>query len=140
MFSLILSTVSMVILFYFGKKLKFVECQIWAVVEADIPEWYVIFFYNNTTWDLKNLLGHWEYNGHTVHKLTQWCFTVNWVIPCGSFFSHICNKVPFNFLPNYIKVVKLIIEIFKMFGYILRRNLHMNLIYYKTKRMDLIMY
>jgi hypothetical protein len=55
-------------------------------------------------------------NGHTVHKLSQWCFTANWLAPPESDCSWMYSKVS-DWLLSYIKAMWQVLEIFKMAGY-----------------------
>jgi hypothetical protein len=43
---------------------------------------------------------HCEYDGHTVHKLTQQCLTADWVAPWESDCSRMCSKVFFVWLSS----------------------------------------
>ena len=52
-----------------------------------------------------------------IHKLTQRCLTADCVAPPESDCSHIRSKVPFAWLPRYIKATQPVLEIFKMAGY-----------------------
>jgi len=65
------------------------------------------------------LLGHCEYNSHTVHKLSQRLLTAAWLAPWESDYSQIHSKVSSGWLTNYIKATRLVLETFKMAGYFL---------------------
>jgi len=58
-----------------------------------------------------------ECDGHTVHKLSQWRLTANWLAPRESDCSRIHSKVSSDWLPSYIKATRPVLEIFKMAGY-----------------------
>ena len=64
------------------------------------------------------LLDHCECDGHTVHKLSHLCLTADWLVPWESNCSRIHSKVFSDWLPSYIKPTWLVLEIFKMSGYI----------------------
>ena len=57
--------------------------------------------------------------GHTVHKLSQWRLTAEWLVPRGSDCSWMCSKVSSDWLPSYIKARRTVLELFKMDGYFL---------------------
>jgi hypothetical protein len=61
-------------------------------------------------------LGHWECDGHTVYKLSQWCLTTDWLAPQESDCSH--SKVSSDWLPSYIKAKWPVLDISKRAGYI----------------------
>ena len=62
-------------------------------------------------------LGHSEFDGHTVHKLSQRRLTADWLAPQESDYSRMCSKVSSNWLPSYIKAMRPVLEIFKMAVY-----------------------
>jgi hypothetical protein len=62
------------------------------------------------------LLGHFECDGHTVHKLSQLRLTADWLAPRESDCSKICSKVSSGWLPSYIKATRPVLEFFKMAG------------------------
>jgi hypothetical protein len=62
-------------------------------------------------------LGHCECDGHTVHKLSQRHLTADWLAPRENDCSRMHSKVSSNWLPNYIKATRPVLEIFKMAGY-----------------------
>jgi len=62
-------------------------------------------------------LGHCECDGHTVHKLSQWRLTADWLAPRESDCSRMRSKVSSDWLPSYIKATRPVLEIFKMAGY-----------------------
>jgi hypothetical protein len=62
------------------------------------------------------LLSHFECNGHTVHKVSQWCVAADWLAPWESDCSRMCSKIS-DWLPSYIKATWPVLEIFKMDGY-----------------------
>jgi len=61
-------------------------------------------------------LGHCECDGHTVHKLSQWRLTADWLAPRESDCSRIRRKVSSDWLPIYIKSTRPVLEIYKMVG------------------------
>jgi hypothetical protein len=62
-------------------------------------------------------LGHCECDGHTVHQLTQWRLTADWLAPRESDSSWRHSKVSSDWVPSYIKATRPVLEIFKMAGY-----------------------
>jgi hypothetical protein len=60
-----------------------------------------------------------ECDGHTVHKLSQWRLTADWLAPRENYYSRMRSKVSFDWLPSYIKGTRPVLEIFKMAGYFL---------------------
>ena len=58
-----------------------------------------------------------ECGGHTVHKLSQRRLTANGLASRVSDCSRMCNKVSSDWLPSYIKAMRLVLNIFKMTGY-----------------------
>jgi hypothetical protein len=62
-------------------------------------------------------LGHCECEGHTVHKLSQWRLTADWLAPRESDCSRMHSEVSSDWLPNYIKATWPVLKIFKMAGY-----------------------
>jgi len=64
-------------------------------------------------------LGHFECDGHTVHKLTQQRLTANLLAPRESDCSWMHSKVSSDWLPSYIKATLPVLKIFKMDGYFL---------------------
>jgi hypothetical protein len=62
-------------------------------------------------------LGHFEWDRHTVRKLSQRCLTAGWLAPRESDCSRMNSKVSSDWLPNYIKVLWTVLEIFKLAGY-----------------------
>jgi hypothetical protein len=58
-----------------------------------------------------------EYDGHTVHKHSQWHLTADWLAPQDSDSSCTHSKVSSDWLPSYIKATWPVLEIFKMAGY-----------------------
>jgi hypothetical protein len=68
-------------------------------------------------------LSHCECSGHTVHRLSQWHLTADWLAPGESDSSQMHSKVSSDWLPSYIKAIRLVLEIFKMAGYLLDRPL-----------------
>jgi len=60
-----------------------------------------------------------ECDGHTVHKLSQWCLTADWLAPRESDCSRMHSKVSSDWLPSYIKATWPVLEILKMAGYFL---------------------
>ena len=57
-------------------------------------------------------------DGHTVHKLSQWRLTADWLDPRESDCSRMGSKVSSDWLPSYIRATWPVLEIFKMAGYI----------------------
>ena len=66
-------------------------------------------------------LGHCECDCHTVHTISQRCLTADWLAPWENDCPWIRNKFSPDWLPSYIKVTRLVLEIFKMAGYFLER-------------------
>ena len=62
-------------------------------------------------------LGHYECDGHTVHKLSQLRLTAEWLVPRESDCSQMDSKVSSYWLPSYSKATRPVLEIFKMAGY-----------------------
>jgi hypothetical protein len=60
-----------------------------------------------------------ECDGHTVHELSQWRLTANWLGPRDNDCSRMCSKVSSDWLPSYIKAMQLVLKIFKMDEYFL---------------------
>ena len=58
-----------------------------------------------------------EYDGHTVHMVSQRRLTADWLAPRDSDFSRMHSKVSSDWLPSYIKSTRPGLEIFKMAGY-----------------------
>ena len=76
-------------------------------------------------------LGHCECDGHTVHEVSKWLLTADWLAPRESECSRMHITVSSDWLPSYIKAKQPVIEILKMAGYfpdsprtILTKNLH----------------
>ena len=63
-------------------------------------------------------LGHCECDGHTIHKLSQWRLTADLLALRESDCSRMSSNVSSEWLPNYIKATRPILEILKMTGYI----------------------
>ena len=59
----------------------------------------------------------WECDGHTVHKLSQWCLTADWLALRESDCSRLYSKVFSDWLPSYIRATRPVLEIFNMAGY-----------------------
>ena len=55
-----------------------------------------------------------EFDGHSVHKLSQRRLTADWLAPRDSDYSRMHSKFSSDWLPSYIKVKQLGLEIFKM--------------------------
>ena len=62
-------------------------------------------------------LGHCECDVHTVHKLSQWRLTADWLAPRESDCSQMHSKVSTYWLSSYIKATQPVLEILKMAGY-----------------------
>ena len=60
-----------------------------------------------------------ECDGHTVYKLSQRRLTADWLAPRESDCSRMRSKVPSDWLPNYIKATRPVLEISKMALYFL---------------------
>jgi len=58
-------------------------------------------------------LGHCEYDGHTVHKLSQRRFTADWLAPRESDCSEMRNKVSSDWVRSYTKATWPVLEILK---------------------------
>ena len=56
-------------------------------------------------------------NGHTVHKLSQWHLTAEWLILQERDCSWKSSKVSSDWLPSYTKAMQCAPEIFNMVGY-----------------------
>ena len=59
-----------------------------------------------------------EWDGHTVHKLSQRGLTADWLASRETDCSQMHRKVSSDWLPVYIKATRPVIEIFKMAGYL----------------------
>jgi hypothetical protein len=57
-----------------------------------------------------------ECNGHTVHKVSQWHLTADWLVLQESDCSQMHSRVSSDRLPSYIKATLPVLEIFKMAG------------------------
>jgi len=55
-----------------------------------------------------------EFDGHTVHKLSQWRLTADWLAPRESDYSRMHSKVSSDWLSSYIKATRPILDIFIM--------------------------
>jgi hypothetical protein len=64
-------------------------------------------------------LSHCEFNGHTVHNLSQRRLTAYWLAPQESDCSQVHSKVSSDWLPSYIKATPPVLKIFKMAEYFL---------------------
>ena len=62
-------------------------------------------------------LGHFEWDGHTVHKFSQQCLTAKWLSPWESYCSQMRSKVSSDWLPSYNKTMQAVLKIFKMDRY-----------------------
>jgi len=62
-------------------------------------------------------LGHFECDSHTVHRLSQWRLTADWLAPRESDCSRMYSKVSSYWLPSYIKATRPVLKIFQMDGY-----------------------
>jgi hypothetical protein len=58
-----------------------------------------------------------ECDSHTLHKLSQWRLTADWLAPRESDCSRMRSTVSSDWLPSYIKATRPFLEIFKMAGY-----------------------
>ena len=58
-----------------------------------------------------------EWDGHTVHKLSQRGLTADWLASRESNCSRMHSKFSSDCLPSYIKDTRPVLEIFKMAGY-----------------------
>jgi len=58
-----------------------------------------------------------ECDGHTVHKVSQWRLTADWLATRYNDCSWTHSKVSSDWLPSYIKATCLVLKIFKMAGY-----------------------
>jgi hypothetical protein len=63
-----------------------------------------------------------ECDGHMVNKLSRWHLTADWLAPRDSDCSWMHSKVSSDWLPSYIKATWLVLETFKMAGYIPYRS------------------
>ena len=61
-------------------------------------------------------LGHYECDGPTVHKISQWRLTADWLAP-GTVTAHGYTVRSPDWLPSYIKATRAVLEIFKIAGY-----------------------
>jgi len=59
-----------------------------------------------------------EWDGHTVHKLSQRRLTADWLAPRDSDCWRMHSKVSSDRLPSYIKATRPVLEIFKTAGYL----------------------
>ena len=64
-------------------------------------------------------LDHCEWDGHTVHKLSQQHVTADWLPPREIDCSQMHSKVSSDCLSSYIKAIRPLLEIFKKAGYFL---------------------
>jgi len=62
-------------------------------------------------------LGHFVRDGHTLHRLSQWHLTANWLAPRESDCSRMGSRVSSDWLPSYFKITWPALKIFKMDGY-----------------------
>ena len=62
-------------------------------------------------------LGHCECDGHTVHKLSQWRLTADWLDPRQNDCLRMHSNVSSDRLPSYIKANWPVLEIFKVAEY-----------------------
>jgi len=62
-------------------------------------------------------LGHCECDGHTVHKLSQWSLTAEWLAPRHSECSRTRSKISSDWLPSYIMATWPVLETFRMDRY-----------------------
>jgi len=58
-----------------------------------------------------------EWDGHTVHKVSQWSLTADWLAPRDSDCSRMHSRVSSGCLTSYIKLTWPVFEIFKMAWY-----------------------
>jgi hypothetical protein len=58
-----------------------------------------------------------ECSGHTVHKLSRWHLTADWLALRESDCSWMRSRVSSDWLPSYIKATRSVLEIFKMARY-----------------------
>ena len=58
-----------------------------------------------------------EWDGHTVHKLSQRRLTADWLVRRESDCSRMDNKVSSDWMPSYIKATRPFLEICRMAGY-----------------------
>jgi len=58
-----------------------------------------------------------EYDGHTVHMVSQRRLTADWLAPWESDCSRTHSKVSSDWLPSYIKATRPVLEILKMAEY-----------------------
>jgi len=76
--------------------------------------WVLFFSKANVAVDTEEIC---ECDSHTVHKLSQWCFTADWLAPQESDCLWVHIKVSSDWLPSYIKAMWLVLEILKMGRY-----------------------
>jgi len=62
-------------------------------------------------------LGHFECDSHKVHKHSQRRLTADWLTPRESDCSRMDSKVSSDWLPNYIKDTRPVLEILEMDRY-----------------------
>jgi hypothetical protein len=79
-------------------------------------------------------LGHFEWDGHTVHKLSQRRLIADWLAPWESYCKRMCSKVSSDWLLRYIRATRPVLEILKMDRYFpdspcMKVLLHINPIY-----------
>jgi hypothetical protein len=60
-----------------------------------------------------------ECDSHTVHKLSQWRLTANWLAPRDSDCSRTHSKISSDWQPSYMNATPLVLEILKMVRYFL---------------------
>jgi hypothetical protein len=76
--------------------------------------WLLVFPQGQITIESEDIC---ECNGHTVHKLSYWRLTANWLAPQESDCSRMCCKVSSDCLPSYIMATPPVLKIFKTNGY-----------------------
>jgi len=52
-----------------------------------------------------------ECDGHTIHELSHWRLTANWLVSRESECSWMCSKVSSDWLPSYVKATRLGLDI-----------------------------
>jgi len=115
--------------FYLWEKPEVAGSQIWSVVgPADLGDVMLCQKSQHESctmgrcFAVKKLissLGHCECDGHTVHKLSHWHLTADWLALQKSDSWRMHSKFSSDWLPSYIKATRPVLEIFKLVGYFL---------------------
>jgi len=69
----------------------------------------------------------------TLHKLSQWRLTANWLAPQESDCSRTNSKISSDWLSSYIKATRPVLKIFKLNGYFLGKPSYLNTAWVKAE-------